>query len=88
MEGVHVPLVVVEHAQPVVHDEHVHAGLVVQAGQQLRGQQEVLQYTGTASRLVNQIKFLPNLLSYMTPIRTFLSLNQCFGSKLIPIGSG
>ena len=42
MEGVHVPLVVVEHAQPVVHDEHVHAGLVVQAGQQLRGQQEVL----------------------------------------------
>jgi hypothetical protein len=43
MEGAHVPLRVVQHGRPVVHNQHVHARLVVQASQQLRGQQEVLQ---------------------------------------------
>lgn len=46
MELVHVQLCVVEHAGPVVHDQHVHPRFVVQAGQQLRGQQEILQTGG------------------------------------------
>ena len=41
-EGVHVPVGVVAHLRPVVDDEDVHPGAVLETGQQLGRQQEVL----------------------------------------------
>ena len=59
LELADVPIFVAAHVRPVVDDEDVHPGGVVQSSQQLRSEEEVLRAADVTGSLHQQLKHQP-----------------------------